>query len=132
MGAAGGRVQGHYASEGIAARVLAASRAAKGECAPVTPEALASLDHFHGRGLKATQEMVALLAPRPGERILDIGGGIGGPARWIAARVGCQVTCLDLTLESCRAAAELTTQPRADRQNGVCRYPGSHVWRSTR
>ncbi|MFL5024291.1 MAG: SAM-dependent methyltransferase, partial [Microvirga sp.] len=85
--AAGSKIQDHYSSEGIAARILAALRAARGgEAGPITPDALAPLDHFHGRGLKATQEMVALLDPRPGERILDIGGGIGGPARWIAAR----------------------------------------------
>lgn len=104
-----GRVQDHYASEGIAARILAALRAAHGgdEGAAVTPDALAPLDHFHGRGPRATEEMAALLDPRPGERVLDIGGGIGGPARWIAARFGCHVTCLDLTPEFCRAAEEL-------------------------
>jgi SAM-dependent methyltransferase len=105
--ATGGEVQDHYASVGIAARILAALRAAHGEAVPVTPDALAPLDHFHGRGLKATQEMAKLLAPRSGESILDIGGGIGGPARWIAARFGCHVTCLDLTPEFCRAAEEL-------------------------
>ena len=106
--AAGDKVQDHYASEGIAARILAALKAAGGgEAGPITPDALAPLDHFHGRGLKATQEMVALLEPRSGERILDIGGGIGGPARWIAARFGCHVTSLDLTPEFCRAAEEL-------------------------
>lgn len=104
---AGGRVEDHYASAGIAARILSALRAAQGQAAPVTPDALAPLDHFHGRGLKATQEMVALLEPRPGERVLDIGGGIGGPARWIASRFGCHVTSLDLTPEFCRAAEEL-------------------------
>ena len=104
----GNKVQDHYASEGIAARILAALRAAGGgETGPITPDALAPLDHFHGRGLKATQEMAALLEPRSGERILDIGGGIGGPARWIAARFGCHVTSLDLTPEFCRAAEEL-------------------------
>ncbi len=100
MTAAGNKVQDHYASEGIAARILAALRAAGGsEAGPITPDALAPLDHFHGRGLKATKEMVALLEPLSGERILDIGGGIGGPARWIAARFGCHVTSLDLTPE---------------------------------
>jgi sarcosine/dimethylglycine N-methyltransferase len=108
MSAAGNMVQDHYASEGIAARILAALRdATGGEAGPITPDALAPLDHFHGRGLKATQEMVALLEPRSGEHILDIGGGIGGPARWIAARFGCHVTSLDLTPEFCRAAEEL-------------------------
>jgi SAM-dependent methyltransferase len=106
--AASHQVQDHYASEGIAARILAALRAAQGsETISITPDALAPLDHFHGRGVKATREMVALLEPRSGERILDIGGGIGGPARWIAARFGCHVTSLDLTPEFCRAAEEL-------------------------
>src|SRR3712207_8469009 len=77
MTAAGNKVQDHYASEGIAARILAALGAAGGsEAGPITPDALAPLDHFHGRGLTATKEMVALLEPLSGERILDIGGGI--------------------------------------------------------
>ena len=75
--AAGSKVQDHYASTGIAARILAVLKAAGGDAGPITPDALAPLDHFHGRGLKATQEMVALLQPSAGERILDIGGGIG-------------------------------------------------------
>lgn len=103
----GGTVQDHYASEGIAARILAALRAVQGADVTVTADALAPLDHFHGRGLKATQEMAALLAPEPGERLLDIGGGIGGPARWLAARFGCHVTSLDVTPAFCRAAEEL-------------------------
>jgi ubiquinone/menaquinone biosynthesis C-methylase UbiE len=119
MGAAGGGggggagVGGHYARGGddIAARILAALRAAQGADqgpdAPVTPEALAPLDHFHGRGVVATREMVALLEPRAGEEVLDIGCGIGGPARWIAARFGCRVTGVDLTHAFCRAAAAL-------------------------
>ncbi|WP_207540512.1 SAM-dependent methyltransferase [Sabulicella rubraurantiaca] len=106
--AASSKIQDHYASEGIAARILAALRAAWGEDIPVTPDALAPLDHFHGRGLKATEELAALLDPRAGERLLDIGGGIGGPARWIAASFGCRVTSLDLTPECCRTAVELS------------------------
>jgi sarcosine/dimethylglycine N-methyltransferase len=105
--AASSKVQDHYASSGIAGRILAALRAKGGDAGPITPDALAPLDHFHGRGLKATQEMAALLQPSSGERILDIGGGIGGPARWVAARFGCYVTSLDLTPEFCRAAEEL-------------------------
>ena len=97
----------HYASTDIAARLLAALRAAQGPDAPITPDALAPLDHFHGRGVAATRELVALLEPRAGERILDIGCGIGGPARWIAARFGCEVTGIDLTAEFCRAAEAL-------------------------
>ncbi len=97
----------HYGSAGIADQVLSALRAASGPEAPVTPETLAPFDHFHGRGLAATQEIAARLGPRPGEQILDIGSGIGGPARWIAATFGVEVTGVDLTPEFCAAAEAL-------------------------
>jgi ubiquinone/menaquinone biosynthesis C-methylase UbiE len=108
MSTAVGKVVKHYASEGIAGRILTALRAGRGvDAGPITPDDLAPLDHFHGRGLQATLELVALLEPQPGERLLDVGGGIGGPARWIATRFGCHVTSIDLTPEFCRAAEEL-------------------------
>ena len=101
------QVASHYGNPGIAARIIAALREAKGPDAPVTPESLAPFDHFHGRGVRATEDMVARLQPRPGERLLDIGSGIGGPARWIAAKFGCHVTGVDLTTEFCDAARAL-------------------------
>ena len=97
----------HYGSAGIADRILTALRAANGPDAPVTVDALSVLDHFHGRGIAATQELVALLRPQPGEHLLDIGSGIGGPARWFAAKCGVHVTGVDLTPEFCAAAEAL-------------------------
>jgi sarcosine/dimethylglycine N-methyltransferase len=109
----GQRVQDHYASSGtgtgIAARILGALRATAGADVAITPETLAPFDHVHGRGVLATRELVALLEPAPGEQILDIGSGIGGPARWIAATCGCIVTGVDLTPAFCDAARELNT-----------------------
>ena len=99
----------HYGSAGIAERVLAALREAKGSDAPVTPDNLAAFDHFHGRGVVATQEIAAALALAPGERVLDIGSGIGGPARWFVAKFDVQVTGVDLTPEFCAAAEALNT-----------------------
>jgi sarcosine/dimethylglycine N-methyltransferase len=97
----------HYGSAGIAERVLAALREAKGADAPVTPDNLAPFDHFHGRGVVATREIAEQLALQPGERVLDIGSGIGGPARWFAATYGVHVTGVDLTAEFCAAAETL-------------------------
>ena len=56
-----GPVREHYASEGITERVLTALRNANGPDVPITPETLAPIDHFHGKGVIATEELVAEL-----------------------------------------------------------------------
>jgi sarcosine/dimethylglycine N-methyltransferase len=103
------RVEKHYASEGITTRVLAAIRAASGPDVAITPDTLAPIDQFHGKGVVATEELAGALQPKPGDHVLDIGCGIGGPARWIAAKYGCHVTGVDLTAEFCEAARELNS-----------------------
>src|SRR2546428_6661413 len=107
----GNSVEDHYAGDDtgsdMASRILAAVRAVYGSDAAITPETLAPLDHFNGRGLAATQELVALLEPHAGESLLDIGSGIGGPARWIAMQYGCMVTGVDVTAAFCEAARAL-------------------------
>ena len=104
-------IQDHYAGDdtgsAMASRILAAVRAVSGREVVITPETLAPLDHFHARGLAATQELVALLDPQAGESLLDIGSGIGGPARWIAMQYGCTVTGVDVTAPFCEAARAL-------------------------
>jgi sarcosine/dimethylglycine N-methyltransferase len=101
------QVEEHYASEGITARVMAALRKVNGPDVPITPETLAPIDHFHGKGAIATKELAAVVQPKESDHVLDIGCGIGGPARWIAAKYGCRVTGVDLTAEFCEAAREL-------------------------
>ena len=71
-------------------------------------ETLAPYDQFHGRGLEATEEIAAMLQVAPADHLLDIGSGIGGPARTIAHRFGCRVTGIDLTAEFCEVARHLT------------------------
>jgi ubiquinone/menaquinone biosynthesis C-methylase UbiE len=71
-------------------------------------EALAPYDQFHGRGLEATAEIAGLMQAGPSDHILDIGSGIGGPARYFAKRFGCRVTGIDLTAEFCDVARHLT------------------------
>ena len=97
----------HYASGDIVLRILTALRATHGPDVPITPDILAPIDHFHGKGAIATAELATALQPTPTDHLLDIGCGIGGPARWIAAKYGCLVTGVDLTAEFCEAAREL-------------------------
>ena len=101
-------IERHYTSEAIADRVLAALREAYGPDVRITPDAMAPLDQFHGRGVVATEALSTRLAPEAGDRLLDIGSGIGGPARWMAAHFGCHVTGIDLTQAFCDAAEILT------------------------
>ena len=79
-------------------------------CDPARPtfEALAPYDQFHGRGLEATEEIAGLIKAAAGDHLLDVGSGIGGPARYMARRFGCSVTGIDLTAEFCEVARHLT------------------------
>ena len=105
----GNQVEKHYASEGITTRVLTALRNVNGSDVAITPDTLAPIDHFHGRGVIATEELAAMIQPKASDHLLDIGCGIAGPARWIASKYGCRVTGVDLTPEFCVAARELNT-----------------------
>ena len=71
-------------------------------------DALAPYDHFHGRGLEATVELADALEVGAAEHLLDVGSGVGGPARYLANRFGCRVTGIDLTAEFCDVARHLT------------------------
>lgn len=98
----------HYTRGNLLARLNAAL--ADDGVDPQRPsiEALAPYDQFHGRGLEATLEVAELMQAGPGDHILDIGSGIGGPARYFARRFGCSVTGIDLTTEFCEVARHLT------------------------
>lgn len=69
---------------------------------------LAAVDEFHIRGRKATLELAGGLALSKESRVLDLGSGLGGPARTLAETYGCHVTGIDLTPEFCAAATVLS------------------------
>lgn len=69
---------------------------------------LAAVDEFHIRGRAATLEIMAALALDTGSHVLDLGSGLGGPARTLAELTGCTVTGVDLTPEFCQVAMALS------------------------
>jgi 2-polyprenyl-3-methyl-5-hydroxy-6-metoxy-1,4-benzoquinol methylase len=102
------RISGHYSSGTLMERLRAALAAEGVDPDHPTVEQLAPFDHFHGRGLEATQQAADLVAPTPADHVLDVGSGIGGPARYFARRFGCRVSGIDLTAEFCQVARDLT------------------------
>jgi ubiquinone/menaquinone biosynthesis C-methylase UbiE len=102
------QVAGHYGRGGLEEKILGALRAAGTDLASVTAEELAPVDEFHVGGLEATRELAAQMGLRAGMRLLDVGSGIGGPARFFAATFACEVTGIDLTEEFVRVAETLT------------------------
>lgn len=68
----------------------------------------AAFDEFHMRGRAATRELARLAELRTGFQVLDIGCGLGGPSRLLAAEYGCTVTGIDLMEEYVEAATMLT------------------------
>lgn len=101
-------VAGHYSREGLLERLNAALKEDGVDPERPSMETLAPYDQFHGRGLEATRQVAELMPARAGDHLLDIGSGIGGPARWFARRFGCRVTGIDLTAEFCEVARHLT------------------------
>lgn len=106
------QVAAHYDREGLDDRIEAALRAAGKDVAALTPDDLASFDQFHTGGKDATLALARLAGVERGRRVLDVGGGLGGPARTLAATFGCHVTVLDLTEAFCRAGEGLTARLR--------------------
>lgn len=69
---------------------------------------LSTGDEMHLGWLPATAALAKDLGLAPGMHVLDVGSGLGGPARYFAEAHKCRVTGIDLTAEFVRVAAELT------------------------
>jgi SAM-dependent methyltransferase len=72
--------------------------------ARLAPADLGPLEDFHTLGRIATGQLAELAKITSEDRVLDAGTGIGGTARFLAERCGCQVTAVDLTEEYCATA----------------------------
>lgn len=101
-------LEDHYASEGIRERLDRALEQAGLGAGPIQWQQLAQLDQFHSRGLEAVKELAAVLEVKAEDTVLDLGSGLGGPARYLAATVGCQVMGVELTEEYVEMAQYLS------------------------
>lgn len=108
------RTARYWGRDDLVATVLEALAAAGKDLEALSVDDLAATDQFHGGGRPATlrlAELAGLHEPTPdgtARRVLDVGGGLGGPARTLASRFGCEVTVIDVTESYVAVARELT------------------------
>lgn len=103
-------IESHYAADGLERRLLDALAAVGKDVDRLTHDDLSLVDEFHIGGRRATVEFATRLPVRPGMRLLDVGCGVGGPARYFAAEHGCQVTGIDLTADFVAVATALAAR----------------------
>jgi sarcosine/dimethylglycine N-methyltransferase len=110
----------HYSARDIETRILTAIRAAGlNPDQRLSPDDLAALDHFHTGGLRASLELLEVSQIKAGDRVLDIGAGLAGPARMLAHKLGCNIDCIELSPDYCVGAALLNRLTGLERQIAV-------------
>lgn len=92
---------------GLAERILGALRAAGKDVDHLTTSDLIALDEIHIKGRAATRELAQTAGFAPEAHVLDIGSGVGGPARTLASEFGVTVTGIEISDDCCRAARAL-------------------------
>lgn len=97
----------HYSNENLLSKIEAGILAA-GLRMPPPLEALGPVDEFHIGGRIATQSLLSRLNLTAGKHVVDLGCGLGGPARFAAQSSGAQVTGMDLSPDMIDAGRALT------------------------
>ena len=104
----------HYAHGSLEETILNALAAAGKDVSHLTPKDLAPVDEFHIGGRQATIAFAEQFCPRSGMRLLDVGCGLGGAARYFAHEHGCRVTGIDLSDEYVNVANALAARVGLD------------------
>jgi ubiquinone/menaquinone biosynthesis C-methylase UbiE len=102
------QVAKHYSHGALESAILEALKASGKDVDRLATSDLAGVDEFHLGWHAATIEIAKDLGLSSAMHVLDIGSGIGGPARYFAETHGAQVTGIDLTDEFIQVANALT------------------------
>jgi SAM-dependent methyltransferase len=103
-----------YRVGGLLDSILAALAAAGKDIDGLDPDDLTPLEEFHALGRRGTAALADAAGLAADEKVLDVGCGIGGPARFLTRRRGCRVTGIDLTPEFVEVARELCARTGVD------------------
>ena len=80
----------------------------KGENDPLSVEEVSSFDQLHYHGTDALDTAIRLIGISPEQSLLEIGSGIGGPARYLASKSGAHITALELQDDQNQIAQQLS------------------------
>ena len=110
-------VTNHYTKTELYEKIINTLKENGKDINQLTIEDLAPVDQFHIRGLNGTKELAESGCINSQTKVLDIGCGIGGTARFLSSEFGCFVTGLDITEEYCRTAAALSKLMKLENKN---------------
>jgi len=102
------RVADHYTNGALLAAISSGWEKVRAVSDAAPLDQLAGVDEFHIGGRPATELVCAQMDLRPGLRVLDVGCGLGGAARYMAARYEVDVEGIDLTPEYVSVGNTLT------------------------
>ena len=100
-------------------RIIAGFKAKGQPIDTVTIDDLSAVDEFHIGGVPAALSLFDQLDLESGDLVVDIGCGLGGPARVLAAERGCRVLGIDLTPEYISAGNALSSWPSVSMHHKV-------------
>ncbi|MEF0942503.1 class I SAM-dependent methyltransferase [Rhizobium sp. BR 362] len=104
------KVASHYTHGSLGSTILGGLTASGKDIDHLSVDDLAGIDEFHLGRREATVEFAKDLELLDGMRLIDVGSGLGGSARYIGSTYGCIVTGIDLTDEFVNVANDLTAR----------------------